>query len=152
MGRAMGALEYFSDLFGGSKKLNKKKQFQTVELKVRMDCEGCERKVNKVLSSMSGVQTVDINRKMQKVTVTGYVEPNKVLKKVKRTGKRAEMWPYVPYNSVTQPFSTQNYDKKAPAGFVRKESFNTSSVSNRQDDQYATNMFSEENPNACTIM
>jgi len=41
-------------------------------------------------------------------------------------------------------FCTQNYDKKAPAGFVRKESFDTSSVSNRQDDQYATNMFSEE--------
>jgi len=63
---------------------------------------------------------------MQKVTVTGYVKPNKVLKKVKCTGKSAELWPYVPYSSVTQPFSTQNYDKKAPAGFVRKESFNTS--------------------------
>lgn len=85
-----------------------------------------------------------INRKMQKVTVTGYVKPNKVLKKVKGTGKHAELWPYMPYNSVTQPFSTRNYDKKAPAGFVRKESFNTSSVSNRQDDQYASNMFNEE--------
>nr|ABK22742.1 unknown [Picea sitchensis] len=152
MGRAMSALEYFSDLFGGSRENKKRKQLQTVELRVRMDCEGCERKINKVLSSMSGVQTVDINRKMQKVTVTGYVEPNKVLKKVKRTGKRAELWPYVPYNSVSQPFSTQNYDKKAPSGFVRKESFNTRSYSNRQDDQYGTNMFSEENPNACTIM
>lgn len=130
----------------------RKKQFQTVELKVRMDCEGCERKINKVLSSMSGVQTVDINRKMQKVTVSGYVEPNKVLKKVKRTGKRAELWPYVPYNSVTQPFTAQSYDKKAPSGFVRRESFNTRNSSNRQDDQYGTNMFSEENPNACTIM
>ena len=45
---------------------------------------------------------------------------------------------------MTVKFCTQNYDKNAPAGFVRKESFNTSSVSNRQDDQYATNMFSEE--------
>jgi len=130
--------------------MKKKKQFQTVELKVRMDCDGCERKINKVLSSMSGVETVDINRKMQKVTVTGFVEPNKVLKKVKGTGKRAEMWPYVPYNSVTQPFSAQTYDKKAPSGFVRKESFNTRS--NRQEDEFGTNMFSEENANACTIM
>lgn len=81
---------------------------------------------------------------MQKVTVMGYVKLNNVLKKVKCTGKHAQLWPYVPYSSVTQPFSTQNYDKKAPAGFVRKESFNTSSVSNNQDDQYATNMFGEE--------
>lgn len=132
--------------------MKRKKQFQTVELKVRMDCEGCERKINKVLSSMSGVETVDINRKMQKVTVSGYVEPNKVLKKVKGTGKRAEFWPYVPYNSVTQPFTAQSYDKKAPSGYVRRESFNTRNNSNRQDDQYGTNMFSEENPNACTVM
>lgn len=81
---------------------------------------------------------------MQKVTVTGYVKPNKLLKKVKHSGKRARLWPYVPYSSVTQPFSTQNYDKKAPAGFVRKESFNTNSISKCQDDQYATNMFNEE--------
>jgi len=148
----MGTLEYFSDLFGGSRKLKKKKQLQTVELKVRMDCDGCERKVDKVLSSMSGVQTVDINRKMQKVTVTGFVETNEVLKKVKGTGKHAELWPYVPYNSVTQPFSAQTYDKKAPTGYVRKETFNTASNSNRQDDQFGTNIFSEENPNACTIM
>lgn len=32
----------------------KKKQFNTVELKVRMDCEGCEMKVKNTLSSMSG--------------------------------------------------------------------------------------------------
>ena len=65
-----------------------------------------------------GVKTVDINRKMQKVTVSGYVEPNKVLKKVKGTGKRAELWPYVPYNSVTQTFSAHTYDKKSHVSFV----------------------------------
>lgn len=59
---------------------------------------------------------VYINRKMQKVTVTGYVKPNKVLKKVKHTGKRAELWPYVPCSSVTQPFSTQNMTGKPLLG------------------------------------
>ncbi|KAG0503568.1 hypothetical protein HPP92_003640 [Vanilla planifolia] len=66
-----------------------------------------------------GVKSVDVNLKQQKVTVTGYVEPNKVLKKVQSTGKKAEMWPYVPYNLISQPYAAQVYDKKAPPGYVR---------------------------------
>ena len=34
--------------------LKKRKQFQTVELRVRMDCDGCEMKVRNALSSMKG--------------------------------------------------------------------------------------------------
>ena len=53
-----GTLEYLSDLMGSSghhhHKIKKKKQLQTVELKVRMDCDGCELKVKKALSSMNG--------------------------------------------------------------------------------------------------
>lgn len=49
-----GTLEYFSGLLSSHKK-KKRKQLQTVELKVRMDCEGCELKVKKALSSMKGV-------------------------------------------------------------------------------------------------
>ena len=39
---------------GGHKYKNKMKQFQTVELQVRIDCDGCELKVNKALSNLSG--------------------------------------------------------------------------------------------------
>lgn len=51
-----GTLEYLSDLMGssGHKHKKKKKQLQTVDLKVRMDCDGCELKVKKALSSLSG--------------------------------------------------------------------------------------------------
>ena len=49
-----GTLEYLSDLVSSGHKHKKKKQMQTVELKVRMDCEGCELKVKKALSSLSG--------------------------------------------------------------------------------------------------
>ncbi|KAH9295267.1 hypothetical protein KI387_038855, partial [Taxus chinensis] len=122
----------------------------TVELKVRMDCDGCELKVKNSVSSMKGVKSVDINRKMQKVTVTGYVDPKKVMKKVTATGKRAEIWPYVPYNLVSQPYVAQVYDKKAPAGYVRKVESNAVSNYNTQDEQYTT-MFSDDNPNACSI-
>lgn len=162
-----GTIEYLSDLFGGghSHHHKKKKQFQTVELKVRMDCDGCELKVKKVLSSMKGVKSVEINRKQQKVTVSGYVEASKVLKKAKSTGKKAEIWPYVPYNLVSQPYTAQAYDKKAPPGYVRyveTPAFTSSSSSlsthggggggaYRQEDQI-TNMFSDDNPNSCSIM
>lgn len=150
-----GTLEYFSGLLGSGHKHKKKKQLQTVELKVRMDCEGCELKVRKALSSMKGVQSLDVNRKQQKVTVTGYVEASKVLKKVKATGKKAEIWPYVPYNLVAQPYTTQAYDKKAPPGYVRNVEATAGGTTTRttsyKQEQYS-NMFSDENPNGCSIM
>lgn len=99
-----------------------------------------------------GVKSVEINRKQQKVIVTGYVEANKVLKKAKATGKKTEIWPYVPYNTVAQPYAIQAYDKKAPAGFVRNVEY-TAPMTNvtRYEDHYIS-MFSDDNPNACSIM
>lgn len=52
-----GTLEFLSDLLSSVKKRKKKKQLQTVALKVRMDCEGCERKVKSVLSGVKGTYT-----------------------------------------------------------------------------------------------
>lgn len=146
-----GTLDYLSDLMSSGHKHKKRKQLQTVNLKVRMDCDGCELKVKKALSSLSGVKSVEINRKQQKVTVTGYVEQSKVLKKAKSTGKKAEIWPYIPYNLVAQPYAIQAYDKKAPPGFVRKVDNPTTGNGNRLEDPYTT-MFSDDNPNACSIM
>lgn len=152
-----GTVEYFAGLFSSSsssshKHGKKKKQLNTVELKVRMDCEGCELKVKKVLLSMKGVRSVDINMKQQKVTVTGYVEPNKVLKKVQGTGKKTELWPYVPYGLVSHPYAVQAYDKKAPPGYVRNvENVTAENGMIRQEEQM-TNMFSDENPNSCSVM
>jgi hypothetical protein len=54
-----GTLDYLSELLSGGSRhrsyKKKRKQFQTVELKVRMDCEGCELKVRNALSSMKGM-------------------------------------------------------------------------------------------------
>ena len=96
---------------------------------------------------------MEINRKQQKVSVTGYVEASKVLKKAKSTGKKAEIWPYVPFNVVAQPYAAQAYDKKAPPGYVRKVENNnsTTTITMYHEDPYIT-MFSDDNPNACSIM
>lgn len=54
-----GTLRFLSDvLLGGNsqRRHNKKRrQFNTVELKVKMDCDGCERKIRNTLATMKGV-------------------------------------------------------------------------------------------------
>ncbi|KAL4612507.1 hypothetical protein ACB092_08G204700 [Castanea dentata] len=146
----MGALDFLSDYFTISTPRKKRKAMQTVKIKVKMDCDGCERRVKNAVSNMKGAKSVDVDRKQSRVTVTGYVEPNKVLKKVKSTGKRAEFWPYVPYNLVAYPYVAQAYDKKAPSGYVKN------AVQAQPDpnaiDEKLTSLFSDENPNACSIM
>ncbi|XP_059647473.1 heavy metal-associated isoprenylated plant protein 26-like [Cornus florida] len=154
----MGALDHISHLFDcshGSSKLKKRKMLQTVEIKVRIDCEGCERKVKSAVEGMKGVRSVEVERKQNKLTVVGYVDPAKVVGRVAyRTGKKAELWPYVPYDVVAHPYAPGVYDKRAPPGYVRN-------VDDPQISQLArasstevryTTAFSDENPAACVIM
>ncbi|KAK1318615.1 Heavy metal-associated isoprenylated plant protein 26 [Acorus calamus] len=77
------------------------------------------------MAFQTGIRSMDINRKQQKVTMIGYVEANNVLKKVKSRGKKVEIWPYVPYNLVSHPSTAQAYDKKALSGYVRNVEFVT---------------------------
>ncbi|KAG2709517.1 hypothetical protein I3760_05G243800 [Carya illinoinensis] len=146
----MGALDFLSDYFTISTRRKKRKAVQTVDIKVKMDCDGCVRRVKNAVSSLKGVKTVKVDRKQSRVTVTGYAEPNKVLNKVKSTGKRAEFWPYIPYNLVAYPYVAQAYDKKAPSGFV-KNVVQALPSPNASDEKLAT-LFSDENPHACSIM
>ncbi|CAN8308023.1 unnamed protein product [Cochlearia groenlandica] len=147
-------MEYLSEMLK-KRKIKKRKQMQTVALRVvRIDCEGCERKIKHILSSVKGVKSVEVDVKQQKVTVTGYMDPKKVMGAAKSTRKKVELWPYVPYTMVVNPYISQAYGKKAPPNMVRKVSDDTASFVNNEttvDDSY-TIMFSDENPNSCFIM
>ncbi|KAK2986737.1 hypothetical protein RJ640_010962 [Escallonia rubra] len=146
----MGALDYLSNFCTVTSTRGKRKAMQTVEIKVKMDCDGCERRVKNAVKTMKGVKTVEVVRKQSRVTVSGYVDANKVLKRVKSTGKRAEFWPYIPYNLVSYPYATQVYDKRAPAGYVRNV---TQAIpAPNATDERITHLFSDDNPNACSIM
>ncbi|GAB2220201.1 hypothetical protein Drorol1_Dr00007844 [Drosera rotundifolia] len=90
-----------------------------VDIKVKMCCNGCERRVKSSISGLKGVKLVEVNRKQSRVTVKGQVEPKKILEGVLETEKKAEFWPYVPYNFVSYPYAAQAYDKKAPSGYVK---------------------------------
>ncbi|KAL2341758.1 hypothetical protein Fmac_009698 [Flemingia macrophylla] len=67
--------------------------YQTWFLKVSIHCEGCRRKVKKVLNSIDGVFTATVDAQQQKVTVTGSVGVETLLRKLVRAGKHAEIWP-----------------------------------------------------------
>ncbi|KAM1174310.1 hypothetical protein ACFX2I_026877 [Malus domestica] len=155
----MGFLSKVSELgewHRSSKKLKKSKQLQTVEIKVKMDCEGCERRVKKSVQGMKGVTEVEVDPKQSKLTVIGYVDPDKVLHRVRhRTGKKAELWPYVPYDVVPHPYAPEAYDRKAPPGYVRnvlKDPEASALARASSTEVKYTTAFSDENPNACVIM
>ncbi|KAL6208276.1 hypothetical protein ACLB2K_019227 [Fragaria x ananassa] len=81
-----------------------------VELLVHMDCKGCEKRIRRAISKIDGVDSMDIDMDKQKVTVTGYVDQRKVLKVVRRTGRKAEFWPF-PYDSEYYPYAAQYLDE-----------------------------------------
>lgn len=66
---------------------------KTWVLKVSIHCQGCKRKVRKVLQSIDGVFTTSIDSQQQRVTVTGNIEAGTLIKKLMKTGKHAEIWP-----------------------------------------------------------
>ncbi|XP_028754274.1 heavy metal-associated isoprenylated plant protein 28-like [Neltuma alba] len=91
-----------------------------VEISVNIDCEGCERKIKKALQKLPGVDDVDIDMRMQKVTVMGWADQNKILKTVRKTGKKAELWPY--------PYEPEYH------GFVRHYCNNNNNLSYEYDN------------------
>ncbi|PKA59698.1 Heavy metal-associated isoprenylated plant protein 26 [Apostasia shenzhenica] len=151
----MGYLDHISDLcsFTYTKRAlrrKKKKPLQTVQIKVKMDCDGCERRVKHAVRTMKDVISVEVNRNQSRVTATGYVEAKKVLERVRSTGKVAEMWPYAPYNMVLYPYVAGAYDNKAPTGFVRRVTQAMPSPAGATE-RYIS-IFSDDNAHACSIM
>ncbi|KAL5566008.1 hypothetical protein UlMin_029172 [Ulmus minor] len=71
-------------------------KYKTWVLKVSIHCEGCKRKVKKILQNIDGVYTTNIDLRQQRVTVTGNVEAETLIKKLTKTGKHAELWPEKP--------------------------------------------------------
>lgn len=56
----------------------------------------------------SGVDSVDIDVAMQKVTVMGWANQHKVLKAVRKDGRMAELWPF-PYNPEFHDYYAHYY-------------------------------------------
>uniref|UniRef100_A0A7N0V7F9 HMA domain-containing protein n=1 Tax=Kalanchoe fedtschenkoi TaxID=63787 RepID=A0A7N0V7F9_KALFE len=143
-----------------------------VEMKVSMDCSGCEHRIRKALQKLDGVEMVEIDMETQKVTVTGtFSDQLKVLKKVRRTGRRAELWPF-PYNPEYDNFASEYYDESYYQNLATSPTSHHVSSYNYHKHGYdghshgryhqldhlaglnqpATVLFSEDNPHFCSIM
>ncbi|XP_047951935.1 heavy metal-associated isoprenylated plant protein 28-like [Salvia hispanica] len=148
-----------------------------VEMRVHMDCPGCERKITKALSKLDGVDSIDVDMNMQKVTVTGWASQKKVLKTVRKTGRTAELWPF-PYNPAyyshysggSQASYAYSSGYSTPATYFTAES-TTSTYNYRKHgynghdhgyyqqppgsdiiDNRTTDIFSDENATGCSVM
>lgn len=121
----------------------------------------------------SGVDSIEIDMAMQKVTVTGWAEQKKVLKAVRKTGRRAELWslPYNPehqsggdYFNVSQhrfngplthfnpqPSSYYNYYKHGYDSHDHGSHYRRLPQSTIFS-HHTGSAFSDENPTACSIM
>ncbi|KAL9228177.1 hypothetical protein vseg_003785 [Gypsophila vaccaria] len=68
-------------------------QYQTWTLRVPIHCEGCKKKVKKILQKIDGVYRYTIDAQQHKVIVNGNVSAETLLKKLSKAGKPAELWP-----------------------------------------------------------
>ncbi|XP_027333577.1 heavy metal-associated isoprenylated plant protein 33-like [Abrus precatorius] len=67
-------------------------KIQKCVLKVNIHCDGCKNKVKKILQKIDGVFTTEIDAEQGRVTVSGNVDPNVLIKKLSKSGKHAELW------------------------------------------------------------
>ncbi|KAM7272300.1 hypothetical protein ACFE04_026963 [Oxalis oulophora] len=136
-----------------------------VEVRVpNLDCEGCASKLKKALFKLKGVEVVEIEMEIQKITVSGYaLEEKKVLKAIKRAGKAVEPWPfpggcshYASFYKYPTHIANHYYEsyKNVASNGTLQSFFHTPSVYSVAvaSDEAVASLFSDDNPHACSIM
>ncbi|KAE8671307.1 Detected protein of unknown function [Hibiscus syriacus] len=99
------------DAVGGALK------YKTWVLKVLIHCEGCKKKVKKVLQAIDGVYETKIDSEHHKVTVTSSVDAETLIKRLTKSGKHVELWPELkPEKNDKKPGKTNNNDKQKDCG------------------------------------
>ncbi|XP_057439296.1 heavy metal-associated isoprenylated plant protein 36-like [Lotus japonicus] len=71
-------------------------KYQTWVLKVLIHCDGCTKRVKKILQGIDGVYTTEIDPRQHKVIVTGNVDAETLIRRLTRSGKSVELWPELP--------------------------------------------------------
>ncbi|KAK1260377.1 hypothetical protein QJS04_geneDACA002142 [Acorus gramineus] len=89
-------------------------KYQTWVLKVPIHCEGCKRKVKKVLHSIDGVYTTAIDSQLQKVTVTGSSNRSRRQRR-RRESRRTPL-----QKAAVTPSPPRNRPPRAAAAEARK--------------------------------
>ncbi|XP_014508407.1 heavy metal-associated isoprenylated plant protein 36-like [Vigna radiata var. radiata] len=109
--------------------------YQTWFLKVSIHCQGCRRKVKKVLQSIDGVFTTTVDPQQQKVTVTGSVGVETLIRKLEKAGKHAEIWPE---NLAAGKGNNSNKDKQQQQQKKKKKKNEQGEESEGKNNQSTT--------------
>ncbi|XP_037408141.1 heavy metal-associated isoprenylated plant protein 35-like [Triticum dicoccoides] len=80
-------------------------EFQVVVLRVSIHCEGCKKKVKKVLLHIDGVYRCDIDARRNRVavTVSPKIDAGILVARLRKSGKLAEPWPEEPKQQQEPP-------------------------------------------------
>ena len=62
-----------------------------IELRVPLCCEMCEKKIKETLMDLAGVKNITCDQNENRVTVTGFVNPEKVLRAARKVKRVAEI-------------------------------------------------------------
>ncbi|PWA61505.1 heavy metal-associated isoprenylated plant protein 7 [Artemisia annua] len=134
----------------------------TVVLKMSMHCDACAQDLQRRIRKISGVESVKTELANEQVVVTGVLEPEKLVNDVyKRTRKQA----FIVLKEEEKKKEDKKEDEKKeekkeeaaetkteddPNTEIRKSEFWPSKY--YMDYSYAPQIFSDENPNACSVM
>ncbi|KAL3698375.1 hypothetical protein R1sor_012451 [Riccia sorocarpa] len=84
---------------------------------VPLCCESCVEKVRKALTKEEGVEAVDADMLKSKLIVTGFFDPQRILRRIRKVKKSATFWD-PSYNGYENPYShTAEYDYTDPDAF-----------------------------------
>ncbi|XP_022759699.1 heavy metal-associated isoprenylated plant protein 35-like [Durio zibethinus] len=91
-------------------------KYKTWVLKVFIHCEGCKKKVKKVLQAIDGVYETTIDSQQHKVTVTGSVDAETLIKKLTKSRKYVELWPEKKEKKPGKPKNNEKQKDEEEAG------------------------------------
>jgi copper chaperone CopZ len=97
-------------------------------LSVPMCCDKCVEKVRKALEDLEGARDVVLDQYQQLVTISGDVDPEKALRRVRRVKKRSKFWRMStqPLAYSGSPATGQVMSTKAIANSYRAPGYHTS--------------------------
>ncbi|PKI60760.1 hypothetical protein CRG98_018843 [Punica granatum] len=147
----------------------------TVVLSVRMHCEACAQVLQKRVRKIKGVESVETDLSNDKVIVKGIFEPQMLVYYVKkRTGKQASIVKDEEKKGEEEKKEEKkeggDQDKKGDAPEEKKDEGDQDEKSDEDKNKtdikrseywpskyymeyaYAPQIFSDENPNACSVM
>ncbi|XP_047332887.1 heavy metal-associated isoprenylated plant protein 7-like isoform X2 [Impatiens glandulifera] len=134
----------------------------TVILRVYMHCEACAEEFKRQILKMDGVENVEPDLKNSQVSVKGIFDPVKLLDHVsKRTGKQAVIVKQEPEKKEDEVKKTEDAameKKEVCEEKVKKNELYYYYPSHNQIDHqfvyqnYPSQIFSDENPNGCSVM